>query len=780
MKKVFKLLISILSLFLFVGILASCDEEKVPTVETQTPTVEVPTVDVEVDQKEAIYKMAVSSGYTGTYEEWLNSIKGDEIELALQNGYIVWKYKSETTWRQLFSLTALQGQPGTPGQAGEPGKDGEKGADGVDGKTPEFRVNDGYLEWKYTSDSTWIKLYEISTGEMVDSTTPIDTITVTYVTEWEMNGYDIEIIKSVEREVNAGPLTKPEDLVPEGYLCDGWYFYDEYEDEYVPWKFNLYYASEDITLIGVFSEKFTVTYLDEYGNVIKEAYASYNNGLRLDNYEAQEEEQNFIYWVNEEDDSECYYAGSKIYPTSNITLKPYIAVAYKVTYLDENGNIYKILTVTSLDPYAQKIEYTPYDEAYCLSGWELNDEEFDFNIEITSDIILKPILVEGKKIELIYSGTLSDQEFNLELIEDFKKAMKEAGDPNTYEIRYVAHGPDKVDSEVVDWSSYNAPDVYEFASDKINGLYSKGALARITGPNAKFIDEEFNAVGKNLATFNDAYYGYPYAADNTYYLQYDKSVINPEDAYDMIKLMDAAHEKGYKVGYCSDSFWMAAAMFTFGADFYIDFTEDGQINNISADFNSEKGLKAAKAIYEIINHPAWVNTASVPGNSDNVCAVIGGTWDVAAYKALWGNNYACAVMPTVTVDGETKHLGAFLGGKLLGVNPQRAAGNADQIEAAHKLAKFLAGKECQLKRFEYAEIAPCHLEAAKDPKVQASPNVAVLVEQGTFAHAQTAVPDGIWSAPYVLVDAIRNGECTLDNLQDYLEAYNNTVLGKYF
>ena len=73
----------------------------------------------------------------------------------------------------------------------------------------------------------------------------------------------------------------------------------------------------------------------------------------------------------------------------------------------------------------------------------------------------------GKKIDLIYSGTLSNKDFNMGLFEDFKAAMKAAGDPNEYNITYEAHGPDMVDSEVVDWSV--GPDVYEFASDKLFG-----------------------------------------------------------------------------------------------------------------------------------------------------------------------------------------------------------------------------------------------------------------------------------------------------------------------
>ena len=68
---------------------------------------------------------------------------------------------------------------------------------------------------------------------------------------------------------------------------------------------------------------------------------------------------------------------------------------------------------------------------------------------------------KGNAIHLVYSGTGSDREFNESLFEKFKEARKEAGDTNEYVIEYVEHGPDKVDSEITDWTT--GPDVYEFA-----------------------------------------------------------------------------------------------------------------------------------------------------------------------------------------------------------------------------------------------------------------------------------------------------------------------------
>ncbi|MDE6584367.1 MAG: extracellular solute-binding protein [Anaeroplasmataceae bacterium] len=383
---------------------------------------------------------------------------------------------------------------------------------------------------------------------------------------------------------------------------------------------------------------------------------------------------------------------------------------------------------------------------------------------------------EGQTVELEYSGTASNRDFNMELFEDFKKARKDAGDKNTYVITYAEHGPDKVDSEVQDWSI--GPDVFEFASDKITGLYQKGALARLTPTQTKWVRDNNNELGYDLASFNGATYAYPYTGDNTYYFQYDKSVItNPEDAKSVEKILEIAKTNGLKFGYnLKEAFWGGAAMFTFGADYTMSFDDDGSVKNIEATFDGDAGVKAAKAIKMIMEHPSWSNDMAAPTVDNKFIGCIAGTWDISTYKTALGDNYACAPMPTVTIDGETKNLGAFLGGKLFGVNPSRAGSDTVRLKAAHELAKFLSGKECQLKRFDAQNVAPCNKEAAAESRVVNDVNVKCLVEQAAFAHAQTAVPDQFWNAPATLTTAFADGTITTDaQLLAAVQSFNTSV-----
>lgn len=382
----------------------------------------------------------------------------------------------------------------------------------------------------------------------------------------------------------------------------------------------------------------------------------------------------------------------------------------------------------------------------------------------------------SETVHLIYSGTASDRNFNMTLFEDFKDYKRKSGDTKTYEIEYVEHGPDKVDSEIVDWTLDNSPDVYEAAPDKVSILYAKGALAKIGGSFKTFIDTKINDFGKANAKFNGDYYGYPYTGDNTYYLQYDKSVFTEDEVKSIETLLDAAQAKGKYIGYnLKEAFWGIGALFTFGADYSITFDEDGKAENIEADFDSEKGLKGVKAMYKIMNHPAWSNTMEPHTAENKIAASIAGTWDISKYKDTLKENYGCAVMPTVTIDGETKHLGAFIGGKLLGVNPLRSQQDTIRLQAAHELAMYLAGEEAQTKRYIVNGWGPCNLDALKSSEIASDPNMIVLAEQQKFGHEQTSTPPNIWTAGNTLSQSIEDKLYTLETLQDACNIFNNAV-----
>ena len=80
MRKIAKIFFLAFILMLSIVSFSSCGKENQGDKPQDTET---------TDQKETIYKLAVESGYTGTYEEWLESIKGDYIELSVTTTHIV-------------------------------------------------------------------------------------------------------------------------------------------------------------------------------------------------------------------------------------------------------------------------------------------------------------------------------------------------------------------------------------------------------------------------------------------------------------------------------------------------------------------------------------------------------------------------------------------------------------------------------------------------------------------------------------------------------------------
>jgi hypothetical protein len=164
--------------------LASCDFSSDVTNSNVDIT---PTTEVEQnDERYKIYLLALGQGYTGTYQEWLDSIKGASISLQVANGYIQMKYSNETEWINLISIDDLKGEAGLNGKTTElkvadgfiqwkyedEGSNSWRnlislsaltGSEGKAGKEIELSVNDEYILWKYSGDNVWNNLISLST-----------------------------------------------------------------------------------------------------------------------------------------------------------------------------------------------------------------------------------------------------------------------------------------------------------------------------------------------------------------------------------------------------------------------------------------------------------------------------------------------------------------------------------------------------------------------------------------------------------------------------------------
>lgn len=113
-----------------------------------------------------IYNLAVvNAAYEGTYEEWLEEVRGPagvpgedgrEVELSVSSTHILWRYEGDENWLDLITLTSLIGPQG------EQGLRGSDGIAGSDGMQLEIRYSEDYIQWKYEDGESWDNLIAIS------------------------------------------------------------------------------------------------------------------------------------------------------------------------------------------------------------------------------------------------------------------------------------------------------------------------------------------------------------------------------------------------------------------------------------------------------------------------------------------------------------------------------------------------------------------------------------------------------------------------------------------
>lgn len=174
-------------------------------------------------QLKSIYMLSLEiNAFEGTYEQWLESVKGEQglpgIDgkspvLRLNENILEWQLEGDQTWIKLLNLNELAGS---------------NGLNGSNGKS----AYDIYLEYypDYIGNETqWINdLINGNLGTVIKHTVSFDS-----------DGGSL--VDSVLVEDNK-KLNKPQDPIKEGHTFDGWYI-DDYE-----WIFIGYNITEDITL----------------------------------------------------------------------------------------------------------------------------------------------------------------------------------------------------------------------------------------------------------------------------------------------------------------------------------------------------------------------------------------------------------------------------------------------------------------------------------------------------------------------------------------------------
>ncbi len=352
----------------------------------------------------------------------------------------------------------------------------------------------------------------------------------------------------------------------------------------------------------------------------------------------------------------------------------------------------------------------------------------------------------GNTYDLTLWGSQEDQDLLAELVEDFK-----ATDPdNTYNITLGVVGePDAKDTVLADLDA--SADVFAFANDQIRDLVSAGALYEIT-----LNKDEITAANMDGAieavTLDGKMYGYPFTADNGYFLYYNSEVITDEEAGSFEAIMDKAEAEGKKVYFDLSNGWYISSFFL-GAGGKLELGEDGKQ---VLDWNNETGVKVGEYIREFAKSPAFITGADeildAGINDGSIVAAVSGTWKADLISAAYGEGYAATKLPTIDLDGEEVQLSSFAGYKVYGVNTV-----TKHPEQAMALAEFLSNEASQIKRFEQRKLGPSNLVAAESDAVKADVALNALAEQGIYAVSQKDVVGTYWTPAEAFGTEMENG-----------------------
>lgn len=371
----------------------------------------------------------------------------------------------------------------------------------------------------------------------------------------------------------------------------------------------------------------------------------------------------------------------------------------------------------------------------------------------------KPDPTPAKKETLVLSGAEDQKTFVMGKANEYLKAQKL---DSKYVLTYTAHGEDKIDSEVADWTAETAPDLYSFSCDKSTPLAAAGALATVPDEYAEQMKKTLSETSYASATFNGDLVGYAYTASNGYFTYYDSSleginaIVHDNKAGNIVDNIEDwlsyCETHGKKFAYnVKEAFYTVGALVTFGASFKVEYTRDGAVKKVTSDFATEKGLKAAKMILKIMKSPAVVYTQDAPGVND-VAFCINGAWalsnDSEGNKSAYTDaKVKTTTLPNATVDGEKAHIRSFAGTKLYGVNPSKSSGNSERLNTLHGIANYLTSDDVQSARFDESQQAPSSKKVSAMDKVTSNAAVSALANQSADGIAQANLPGNIWSAP---------------------------------
>ncbi|MDD6488361.1 MAG: extracellular solute-binding protein [Clostridia bacterium] len=295
-------------------------------------------------------------------------------------------------------------------------------------------------------------------------------------------------------------------------------------------------------------------------------------------------------------------------------------------------------------------------------------------------------------------------------------------------------------------------DVFSLADNNLRELVEQKAVAEVGTAFAGNVANDNTDASIEACKIDGKLYAFPKTSDNGFFLYYDKRVYKDEkDIATFDSLVDIAAQQNKNVLMAIDNAWYNTGFFfTAGCEIKLE-------NGVqSADFDSDKGLSAVKAMC----HLAEKTNKGFKGTGDDsvviqgfksgtIAAAVTGTWNGAAIRdAIGEENVGAAKLPTVLMDGEQKQLESFGGYKIMAVRSSTSYPLTAQV-----LAYYLTSEDSQTIRNLGSEdgkvvgrgLLPTNKKSLESDEIKNNPAILAVDAQREFSHPQSCVGGKYWT-----------------------------------
>lgn len=422
-----------------------------------------------------------------------------------------------------------------------------------------------------------------------------------------------------------------------------------------------------------------------------------------------------------------------------------------------------VMVTASMTGCGNKTEpAAPSNDAAATDGATVEDTA-------TAEVQDVKLTVWGPQEDQVKSDTYANG-FLAAMCEQFNEAHPEYNITFEYGVCGEDVAKDEVTKDVA-----AAADVYMYANDQLPILVDAGAIMEIGGTNVDTIKEMAGTSMTDSVTYQGGVYGVPYTS-NTWFMFYDKSKFDESEVGSLETMLAKDLGDGVtNVCFPLTNSWNIAAFYY--ASGLTMFGEDGTDGAAGCKFDGPEGVAVTKYLVDLAANPKFtVQTNEENGKGISMFeegklgAFFTGSWDAANIQAALGENYACAKIPTIELNGKAAQMKSFAGSKAMGVNPTTTEkGNA---AAAVALAIYLGSPEVQLARYNERSVPPIAAEGIDDVMIKA---IADEISNASVAQPLVKEMNNWWAPAEAMGKAIAGGEVTLDNAEEKTKTMVNNI-----